>query len=144
MTSFCQPILLSAAVITITATLIAAFAARVRFSASRGLRWALDILFLLPLALPSQFPIPIDQNIFLFEAFVTLPLLYLCAIMGFRNVRRETLDAARLQGMGPCGTFWRFFVPPARGWLLGGAALLLARMVVEAIVIVANTPRQVP
>ncbi len=125
-------LLISAVITTVIALMVAAAAARARFSASRGLRLALDIVFLSPLVLPLQL-IKTGSCVFSdLDALSMLPILYLCAIAGFRTVNRETLEAAKLQGMGRCGTFWRFFVPAGWKWLLVGAALLLIRLTVAA------------
>ena len=132
-------LLISAVITTVIVLMVAAAAARARFSASRGVRLALDIVFLSPLVLPLEL---IRPSICLYFGICTLPnldpvrmlpILYFCAIAGFRNVNSETLEAAKLQGMGRCGTFWRFFVPTGWKWLLGGAALLLIRLVVAAV-----------
>ncbi len=130
--------LLASLVSVLIALTISALAARVRFSASRGLRWTLDILFLLPLAF-SPFTLANiawrwfahSQNIaFVMEGIATLPLVYLCAIMGFRKIVRETIDAARLQGLGCCGIFWRVIFPPAWPWLAAGLAIGLFRSLI--------------
>ncbi len=111
---------------------IATAAARMRFSAPRGVRWGLDIVFLLPLALPLNL---LALSSFVYEGIAVLPILYVCGIAGFRNVNRETLEAARLQGMGNCGAFWRLFVPAARFWLLGGMAIVVVRLLILYAVI---------
>jgi len=134
--------LLAAVISAFVASLIGALAARVRFSAQRGLRWALDILFLLPLAIPGIVPVLVWDIIWhpstpamitAGEALSALPVFYLCAIMGFRKVARETIDAAQLQGLGRCGIFWRVFLPVAWKWLLGGFAIGLWRGVCLAL-----------
>ncbi|MEI8233619.1 MAG: ABC transporter permease subunit [Verrucomicrobiota bacterium] len=116
---------------------LATLAARIRFSARRGLRVALDVLFLLPLAFPSATPgyaiiipflfKPVSQSMLSVatgvECLFLLPIFYLCAVMGFRRVDRETIEAARLQGVGRCGIFWRVFGPVAWPWLVAGFAL---------------------
>lgn len=134
-------LIISAVVSTAVVLLIATVAARVRFSASRGLRTILDVLFFLPLLCPLEFLGGTCRNILLIEAGAMLPILYLCGILGFRKVDHETLDAARLQGLGTCGTFWRFFVPAAWQWLLGGAAGLLIRLLWVTSVLIAHMPR---
>lgn len=132
--------LVSAVITAVVAFLITTAAARLRFSGSRGTRWVLDILFFLPLVLPLQF-IKAGSCVFSdFDAITMLPILYLCGIMGFHNVSRETLEAARLQGMGKCGTFWRFFVPAGWKWLLGGAAVLLVRVALAAFLFPRHCP----
>jgi len=101
---------------------------------------ALDILFLLPLALPTiltagatvTFGQRNDCTLMwpdlLADSIGALPLFYLCAVMGFRRIQREWTDAARLQGLGRCGIFWRVWFPPARLWLAAGLALGLLRV----------------
>ena len=107
--------------IWITITIFLAFflasvtAARARFSSPRWLQWVLDVLFLLPMAVPLVGYV--GHNLTL------LPLFYFAAAYGFSKVDRTVLDAARMQGMGRCGTFWRVFFPAARGVL--GVALLV-------------------
>lgn len=128
------------AIHTLVILAIATAAARIRFSASKTLRRVLDVLFLLPLALPMEFVGGIYQNITLIEAGAMLPILYLGAIVGFRSVKPEVLDAARLQGMGLCGTFWRFFIPSAKYWLLGGAALVVFRQLLVMAFLLAHAP----
>ncbi|MCX6966759.1 MAG: ABC transporter permease subunit [Verrucomicrobia bacterium] len=115
--------------------LISAMAARLRFSASRGLRTRLDILFLLPLAIP-EFAVlcapfldlgPGPSAILALDLIWAVPVFYLCAIMGFRKVSQETVDAARLQGLGQCGIFWRVFFPVAWPWLLASIGVVFIR-----------------
>ncbi|XHR29269.1 MAG: hypothetical protein ACFUZC_01640 [Chthoniobacteraceae bacterium] len=143
MTSFWLNTALTIVVSTLVLVAIAAAAARIRFSASCGVRWVLDVIFLLPLILPLQ-AIPVNstsdmfRNLMLIEAGNMLPILYLAAIAGFRNVSREVLESARLQGMGSCGTFWHFFVPAGREWLLGGAALVVIRLLVVTGILARN------
>lgn len=106
--------------------LIATAAARLRFSSPRGLRAVVDVLFLLPLALPSPFLVAWTlgcSDFSLEDLFAAIPLFYLCALMGFRRVEAETREAARLQGLGPCGRFWRVDFPVAWRWLAAGLAL---------------------
>jgi len=141
MTELWLNLIISAVVSTAFLLLIATIAARVRFSASRGLRTILDVLFFLPLLCPLEFLGGTCRNILVSEAGAMLPILYLCGILGFRKVERETLDAARLQGLGACGTFWRFFVPAAWKWLLGGAAVLLFRLLWVTIWLMAHMHR---
>lgn len=132
--------LITAVIDTVIALLIAAAAARARFSATGVVRWVLDIIFLFPLLLPLRL-FQTGSCVFSdLDALATLPILYLCAVAGFRNVNRETLEAAKLQGMGRCGTFWRFFVPTGWKWLLGGAALLFIRLVVAAMLFPRHCP----
>jgi ABC-type proline/glycine betaine transport system permease subunit len=132
---------ISAAIKTGIALLLSVIAARVRFSASRGLRWTLDIIFFLPLALPlHQFIGGSCHAFFAADLYALLPVIYFCGIMGFRNVPRETLEAAKLQGMGRCGTFWRFFVPAGWKWLLGGVAVILARLVLGIVLFATRLP----
>jgi len=136
--------LLVALIAALIASLISTLAARVRFSAKPGLRWALDILFLLPLAVPGivtwcltilvygifwHTPKPHATPAMMIPAEVlwALPVFYLCAIMGFRKVSPESVDAARLQGMGRCGIFWRIWFPPALPWIATGLAAGLLR-----------------
>lgn len=126
--------LLTNAAATTAAALLAFAAARMRFSVPRGFRTALDILFLLPLALPSiAFGFIAAQELRLLitigDNVATLPLYYLCAWMGFRKVRLECIDAARLQGLGTCGIFWRVWFPVAWPWLAAGLALGILRSV---------------
>ena len=136
----------------IYASIISALAARVRFSAPRGLALALDIVCLLPLAVPGivAFCLPSlvghlfgrslelaasPERMVASEVMLALPVFYFSAIMGFRKVARETIDAARLQGLGPCGIFCRVFFPPAWPWLLGGFLVGLSRGVFLALYI---------
>lgn len=126
------------------ASLLSAIAARIRFSTSRGLGSVLDLIFLLPLAIPEimAFFVPhficdmlgtMPRNsaptpvIIITELFWTLPVFYLCAIMGFRKVSQELIDAARLQGLRSCGIFFRVFFPQGYPWLLGGFIIGLSR-----------------
>ena len=140
--------LLVALIAPIIGLMLSALAARVRFSAPRGLRLALDILFLLPLAIPGGsvgfFPL-YDRFAFATPVIViatdmlwALPVFYLCAIMGFRKVTHETIDAARLQGLGFCGIFCRLFLTPARLWLLLGIIIGFCRGALLAWVIKPN------
>ena len=140
MTELWIHLIISCIVSTALLTLIAVGAARLRFSATKGLRWLLDILFFSPLLVPAFFIHGTATNIVYGEAAIMLPILYLCGILGFRKVERETLDAARLQGLGTCGTFWRIFFPTACPWLLGGAGVLLFRLLWVAAELVAHTP----
>jgi ABC-type Fe3+ transport system permease subunit len=134
-------LLLSSLIATALLSLIAAAAARLRYSASKGLRIALDILFFLPLLVPIEWISGTCRNIVLEEGGALLPFLYLCGILGFRSVERETIEAARLQGSGPCGIFWRVFWPGAWPWLLGGAAVLFTRLVLVVAGLIARMPR---
>jgi molybdate transport system permease protein len=132
--------LLTAVLAAFLALTISALAARVRFSAPRKAGLALDLLFLLPLAIPLEilvsmvgFPDGSMSELLavtllaVMEIICALPVFYLCAVMGFRRVDREAIDAARLQGLGRCGIFWRLFFPAAWPWLLGGLAVGLFR-----------------
>ena len=125
--------LFAALISVLLSSLISALAARVRFSAKPGLRWALDILFLLPLVVPCVAVAIRLGNLFdplaimVAESLPALPLFYFCALMGFRKVSHETVDAARLQGLGRCGIFWRVWFPPAWPWIGTGLALGLLR-----------------
>jgi ABC-type Fe3+ transport system permease subunit len=65
----------------------------------------------------------------LIEFFLTCCLVYFCAWMGFRKVQPEWIEAAQMQGMGPCGRFWRIWVPTAKGWLFVAALLALWHLV---------------
>ena len=141
MTELWVNLVISSIVSTAFVLLIATVAARVRFSASRSLRRVLDVIFFLPLLTPLELIGGTCRNILLVEGGAMLPILYLCGILGFRKVERETLDAALLQGMGACGTFWRFFVPAAWRWLLGGAAVLLVRLLWVTSELIAHMPR---
>lgn len=130
--------LLAAVASVLIALTISALAAWVRFSAKPSLRWALDILFLLQLAFSPFTLVYIacrwfahSENIaFVMESIAALPLFYFCAILGFRKVAPETMDAARLQGLGRCGIFWRVFFPPAWPWLAAGLGLGLVRSLI--------------
>ncbi|MDD5349215.1 MAG: hypothetical protein PHQ12_03290 [Chthoniobacteraceae bacterium] len=108
---------------TVVLWAVATVAARIRFSASRGVRIALDVLFLLPLLYPSR--------------VVLLLIFYFCAILGFQRVDRETIDAARLQGLRSCGIFWRVFFPVAWPWLIGGLVLGCARSAILLVILYA-------
>ena len=106
--------------------LIASAAARLRFSAPHRLRLAVDILFLLSLALPAPLVVSTAihcPDVSVEDLFAAIPLFYLCALMGFRRVEAETVEAARLQGLGRCGIFWRVYFPAAWPWLTVGLAL---------------------
>jgi len=141
--------LLAAVISAFVASLIGALAARVRFSASSGLRWVLDILFLLPLVMPAAIAyfFAYDFRVDMEGAFPTIPLVvfdnsigalpifYLSAIMGFRQVQQEWIDAARLQGYGLLGVFWRVFLPTARPWLAVGLALGFLRGAIFSLLI---------
>lgn len=140
MSPFWNAILPGTIAITLAA-LVAFAAARLRFSVPRGVRIALDILFLLPLVLPcialgftaAQELRPLTL-IIMAESLVTLPLFYLCAAAGFRRVQSEWIDAARLQGLGRCGIFWRVWFPAAGPWLAAGFVLgLLKSALIMAI-----------
>jgi len=143
-------LLLVALISAIVASMISALAARVRFSASRSLALALDIFFLLPLAIPGImafyppilvcyiFAHPIEpyaspEAMVATEMLWALPVFYLSAIMAFRKIPRETIDAARVQGLGACGIFCRVFLPPAWPWLLGGFLVGLSRGLLLAL-----------
>ena len=93
-------------------------AARIRFSCPSWLRWTLDGLFLLMLVV-----LPSDELFFIL-------LFYAAALYGFSKVDRTVLDAARMQGMGVCGTFWRVFFPAARGVFGLVLLLVIVRMTV--------------
>lgn len=124
----------TASITVALAFLLATGAARVRFSASRGLRTTLDVLFLLMLVLPSWLISFFHfGNIPTLMAAEMLPFFYFCAAMGFRHVNREAMDAARLQGLGQCGIFWRLFFPAAWPWLLGGLAFKILLLVADAL-----------
>jgi len=146
-----KPIWISLLVVIISAliaSVIGTLAARVRYSAQRGLGLALDILFLLPLAIPAVVayltpifiysiigltPEAVPSMIVGMDMMWALPAFYLCAIWGFRKVAPGTIDAARIQGLGGCGIFWRVFFPPAWPWLLGGLMIGLSRGVFLAL-----------
>ena len=125
----------NASLATTLAALAAFLAARIRFSLSRASRTVLDILFLLPLALSPytlvnaacRFWSHSPSIVFVIDNIAALPIFYLCAWMGFRNVDPETMDAARIQGLGHCGIFWRVWFPAAWPWLVSGFALGLLR-----------------
>jgi len=125
--------LLAALISALIASLISAVAALVRFSAKPRLRWTLDILFLLPLAIPALLANVLclvgykNSTLFWTDVIFALPLFYLCAIMGIRRVNREVIDAARLQGCGGLGIFRHVFLPVAWPWLAAGLALGLVR-----------------
>ena len=111
-------------------SLIGVIAARIRFSASRQLRLTLDILFLLPLAIPDiviWFYQIQGVTIMPTEVLWTLPVFYFLSVMKFRKIAPEMLDAVQLQGLGQCGIFWRVFFPLARLWILGGFAIGILR-----------------
>jgi len=126
---------LHATITTLVATLVAFSAARIKFSLLRTPRTALDILFLLPLALSPSIMMYVafcflaqSTNIAIaMDSLTAIPLAYLCAGMGFRRVDREAIAAARLQGLGRCGIFWRVWFPAAWPWLAAGLALGLFR-----------------
>lgn len=118
--------LLFGAIVTTLAALLAFAAARLRFSVPRGIRTVLDFLFLLPLALPSPLVINFGMqytDLSIGDIVFAVPVFYLCAVMGFRRVQPECVDAARLQGLGPCGIFWRVWFPAAWPWLAAALAL---------------------
>jgi len=100
-------------------------AARMRFFSLCGAQWVLDILFLLPLAIPYVALAKIDL---LTEYLFLLSLFYFAAVYGFSKVDRTVLDAARMHGMGVCGTFWRVFFPAARKFLCVAFLLGLCRL----------------
>ena len=140
--------LLAALVSAFVAFLISTLAVRVRFAGPRGLRTTLDLLFLMPLAVPAvvTFRVPLfvygiiglapeaaPSGIVAMDLMWALPAFYLCAIMGFRKVSRETIDAARLQGLSRWGIFLRVFLLPAWPWLLGGFVIGLSRGVFLAL-----------
>jgi len=118
--------ILAGTVATTMAILLAYGAARMRFSVPRGVRITMDALFLLPLALPSPLVIKFAIRCpdFTVEDIISaLPVFYLCGLMGFRRVHYECIDAARLQGLGSCGIFWRIWFPAAWPWLAAGLIL---------------------
>ena len=55
--------------------------------------------------------------------------------MGFRRVDRETIEAARLQGLGHCGIFWRVWFPVAWKWLTAGMLLGLIRSALFGVMV---------
>lgn len=124
-----------ATIATLVAALISFAAARLRFSLSPMARTLLDVLFLAPLVTPPSllawllFAVNIKNEIVLLagDTLTAVPILYLCAWIGFRRVRQEWIDAARIQGDGPCGLFWHVWFPTARLWLLAGFVLALLR-----------------
>jgi len=141
---FWNALLITCAIIALS-FLLATGAALFRFSASKKRRAALDLLFLIPLALPPElacsyakyglmlgFPSWLASSCFhpslALESIALLPILYFCAYMGFRRVSLESIDAARLQGLRCCGIFWRSFFPAAWPWLLAGLALSFFRL----------------
>lgn len=115
---------------------VATAAARVRYSASRGLRTTLDVIFLLPLVLPANLNLFCSCDTSIAEVIAVLPVLYVAAALGFRKVSREAIDAARLQGLGRCGTFWRLFFPAAWRWLLGGFLIVALRIAFSTALLV--------
>jgi len=125
---------------TIAALLVALIsfsAARIRFSLSRTPRTILDLLFLSPLLLSPVILVYVaihflgqsqsERVVIAEDAITAIPIFYLCAAMGFRRVQSLWIDAARLQGLGRCGIFWRVWFPPARSWLAAGLVLGLLR-----------------
>ncbi|GEM_PF-5831840 len=116
--------------------LIATACARARFSAPRNLKLALDALVLLLLALPNVLAsAPNLAYLAIFEQVAIFPIFYVCAVIGFSKVDRETLDAVRLQGLGLCGSFWRIFFPAARGWILCGLGVAFLRQALNILVL---------
>ena len=128
---------LQTTIATLLVALISFSAARIRFSLSRTPRTVLDILFLAPLVLPPVLLIysalhflgqsQSERGVIAEDALTAIPIFYLCAWMGFRRVQSLWVDAARLQGLGSCGIFWRVWFPPARSWLAAGLVLGLLR-----------------
>ena len=107
-------------------------AARGRFSSPRWLRHALDFTFLFPLAVPfwgTLLLYPHYEEPFGVDVLPLLPLFYFAAVYGFSRVDRTVLDAARMHGMGLCGTFWLVFLPAAGGPLGMAFGLGICRMV---------------
>jgi iron(III) transport system permease protein len=123
--------------------------ARCEFPGRRWLDWGL----MLPLALPAYVLAFVVQGLFdttgpvqrllsqvpglektAFEArgtgwviaVLTLafyPYVYLLARAAFLGIGRGTLEAARLLGLGPWGTFFRLVLPTARPAIVAGLAL---------------------
>lgn len=128
-------ILLQTTIATLLVALISFSAARIRFSLPRTSRTALDILFLAPLALSPAALVYVavcflgqsERIVIAEDAITAIPIFYLCAWMGFRRVQSLWIDAARLQGLGRCGIFWRVWFPPALPWLAAGLILGLLR-----------------
>ena len=131
--------------------------ARCEFPGRRWLDWAL----MLPLALPAYVLAFVVQGMFDtagpvqrllsripglatmgFEArgtgwviaVLTLafyPYVYLLARAAFLGIGRGTLEAARLLGLGPWGTFFRVALPTARPAIVAGLALALMETLAE-------------
>lgn len=125
--------------------------ARCEFPGRRWLDWGL----MLPLALPAYVLAFVVQGLFdtggpaqrllgaipgagrlAFEArgtgwvvaVLTLafyPYVYLLARAAFLGIGRGTIEAARLLGLGPWGTFFRVVLPTARPAIVAGVALAL-------------------
>lgn len=58
-------------------------------------------------------------------AFALYPYVYLLARTAFLDTSRSALEAGRLAGLGPWGSFWRVALPIARPAIAAGTALAL-------------------
>lgn len=75
--------------------------------------------------------------------FIACPYLVHACRDGFRGIDPQLEGLARSLGYGPGGAFWRVSLPLARGSIVSGAILMLARAISEfgSLVILAYNPR---
>jgi molybdate transport system permease protein len=137
---------------TLLAFVVAVLIARVRGGLGKPARFVLDAFFLLLLLLPSGVSIFIVRSLGFFVAralgggawlnsliglklhvIAAVSVIYFCARMGFRKTSPALVEAARMQGFGPCGTFWRIEIPLAWHWLLAGLLIGFLRAFGESV-----------
>ena len=128
----------------------AIWAAQTRLSVTGRLGLLMDFVLLLPLVLPSEtlgfllriplFPCVLFLGRFFHNGigtYIGVPLgwaveafspIYLCMLLGFLRVKGELLDAARMQGLGGWGKFWRVLLPSSWQWFLPGIGLGVLRI----------------
>lgn len=85
-------------------------------------------------------------GVILAQTFVAGPFVVITARAGFGTVDERLEQASRSLGYGPIATFWNVSLPLARGAILAGVVLTLARAIGEfgATMMVAYNPRTIP
>lgn len=121
---------------------IAILAAQIRISMSHRVGLVMDILFLLPLVqsldsvyfwsvVDSVFPIGTFLRVLVGLSVLVIPILYLCALLGFQQVQRDCIAAARMQGLGHFGILLRVLIPQSWGLIFVGLGLGILRILTE-------------
>ncbi|TAK51314.1 MAG: molybdate ABC transporter permease subunit [Bacteroidetes bacterium] len=161
-----SPIWISLKVVVV-ATLVTALAgimlARWRMTYQGKLASVLDIIFILPLALPptviglvlllafgNSSPVSAVINIiFTWHAavvasiIVSFPLMYQTALASFKQIDATLIDLARIDGFSEWKILWRVMVPLAWHGLAAGATLSFVRALGEfgaTLMIAGNIP----